>query len=107
MWKLNICRASNTKYDAIEDTPNILSEVDLRHFWITWSGSKIAFGRGIVPGLGEIVQKKDNDLKTISMQYIALTTSLGSTGTWEVTSYERRHEVQFFLNIFIARSLLS
>ena len=63
-------------------TPGVLSEEELRWFWVSWGGGRISAGVGSSVGQGELLAYADPSPSPVN--YVAFATGWGSMGQWRI-----------------------
>ena len=63
-----------------EDTPGILSDGELRPFWLRWRDRHIRFGEGEEVGQNEVTSYNNLDLAAITG--VSVSSGGASTGEW-------------------------
>ena len=71
-----------TSYVFIKLANDILSDAELRWFWISWSDDVISYGRGNQPGLE--VLGTYNDSTPSPVNYMSISSYHGTTGYWVI-----------------------
>ncbi len=72
----------SVNYLQIADTPDIVSCLDSKDFWISWHGGRILVGKGREYGHGQILEPYEYDDYLI--QNVGFATSGSSPGVWTV-----------------------
>jgi len=69
------CRRGHLTNNVYEKrASNILSDTELRRFWISWQGGVISYGRGSEPGqdvIGEYVDPSPSPVNYMSVSFYA------------------------------------
>ncbi|KAK6624468.1 hypothetical protein RUM44_011327 [Polyplax serrata] len=83
----SVIRKNRTKPDVAEvDTPNVLSEGELRGFWVSWDGGRISVGRQ-----GEdqpFLTHEDPEMFPVG--FLGFCTGWGASGNWVVEEPPKR-----------------
>ena len=71
---------------AEAETEGILNIDEDRPFWVSWEGGYIEVGKGPVRGRDRILAYQDPEPRTV--HHVTFGTGWGTTGHWEVDSFE-------------------
>ena len=66
-----------------KDTPNILSENEMRDFWISWKDKKISVGTGLLVG-ENIVMERSEDADWYEINAVSFSSMMGVDAVFEL-----------------------
>ncbi|XP_046325976.2 uncharacterized protein LOC124110679 [Haliotis rufescens] len=80
----SIIRNSRQGTNRVETFHSPLSSTEFRDFWISWEGGVISVGTGTTVGAGQFMTWTDP--APYDVNYLAVTTGFGSSGSWQFDS---------------------
>ncbi|XP_048243111.1 C3 and PZP-like alpha-2-macroglobulin domain-containing protein 8 [Haliotis rufescens] len=80
----SIIRNSRQGTNRVETFHSPLSSTEFRDFWISWEGGVISVGTGTTVGAGQFMTWTDPAPNEVN--YLAVTTGFGSSGSWQFDS---------------------
>ncbi|XP_071086461.1 uncharacterized protein [Haliotis cracherodii] len=80
----SVIRNSRQGTNRVETFHSPLSSTEFRDFWISWEGGVISVGTGTTVGAGQFMTWTDP--APYDVNYLAVTTGFGSSGSWQFDS---------------------